>query len=283
MIYLFIPLTLIMIVFIIWFCIRENIKEKEKIIEDIRSKILKLQEEKNIPEDFKKFPKYYINMDRSKDRREYFEKHMKDYKIEKYKRIKAIDGKKISNTKSGYVDGIKYSNKDKKCTKAELAITISHLLAIRQAKKDGCEVAMIMEDDCEMTLVPYWKKSITQIVEELPEDCDIFLLANRKCRRIKEIKIVKITNHQTGVCYLVTSRGMEKIEKYFSGENINLDLENIIFDQGMLESLNVYTYNITLFLLDSYRYLSTHYKNGKKLPDINESVARVLDNQTFIF
>ena len=264
------------------YCYLRN--EKMKIVKECKDRISELQQNKNIDDEFKKFPKYYINLDRSTVRRNNFEKHMKEYGITNFNRVRAFDGKKIQNKKDGIIDGVKYRTRDEICTNAELAITMSHLIAMKKATDDGCDVAMIMEDDCELTLVPYWKKSINEIVSEIPEDCEIFLLCNRRFLTVSEIKLERVTNPMefTGVCYLITKKGMNKLTRFFDSEGINLDLNNIVFDQGFMSEFIVYTYNISLFLLENYTSMSTHVQIGKSIPDINRESVEILKNKPFL-
>lgn len=269
--------------------VKEN--RQLRIINECKERIDELRKSKELDEDFKNFPKYYINLDRSKERKENFEKHMKEYKITNHKRVKAFDGKNIKNKQEGLLDGWRYYNRDKNCTSAELAITMSHLMAMKHAKEDDCEIAMIMEDDCELTLVPHWKKSISEIVSEIPEDCEIFLMCNRRFLTVSEMRIEKVTNPMefTGVCYLITKKGMKKIERFFKpagtddyNEGINLDLKNIVFDQGFMSEFTVYTYNVSLFLLENYTNMSTHVQQGKNIPDINQESVEILKNKPFL-
>ncbi len=271
---------------------KNHIKHQLKTISECKDTILSLQRNKEIGDELKEFPKYYINLDRSKERRDKFEHSMQKYGVTNHQRVRAFDGKQIEDTEHGIVNGIEYYNRDKLCTKAELAITMSHLLAMKKASDDGHQVAMIMEDDCELTLAPYWPKKIGEIVSELPQDCEIFLMCNRRYQTVDKIQLEKVTNpiEFTGVCYLITQRGMEKIKKFFSNStstednpfSINLDLKNIVFDQGFMTEFNVYTYNISLFLLENYSSMSTHVQQGKEIPDINFESEQILKNKPFI-
>lgn len=269
---------------------KKHIKHQLKIISECRDTISELQRNKEIGDELREFPKYYINLDRSKERRGKFEEGMQTYGVTNHQRVSAFDGKQINDTHRGTINGIQYYNRDKICTNAELAITMSHLLAIKQASDDGCQVSMIMEDDCELTLAPYWPIKIDRIVSGLPKDCEIFLMCNRRYQMVDKIQVEKVTNpiEFTGVCYLVTRRGMEKIKRFLVEDpedetfSINLDLKNIVFDQGFMSQFNVYTYNISLFLLENYSSLSTHVQQGKEIPDINFESMEILKNKPFL-
>mgnify|MGYP003651326377 CR=1 FL=1 len=253
---------------------------QEHKINNAREKINKLKRNKQVKDDLKNFPKYFINLDRSPERLKNIETEFENYSIKNYKRIKAFDGKDIDDRREGTVDNCKYINEDKNCSAAELAITMSHLKAIKTAYDDGHENAMIMEDDVEFTLAPYWGKSITEIVEEIPEDCDIFLLAIRNTERDNNYKIAEVKGDCTGVCYIVTKLGMEKIVKKYIPENeYILKQENIILDYGLMKNFKVYSYNQTLFILENLKTFSTHYNYLEYLFNLNyvSETHRILD------
>lgn len=225
------------------------------------------------------FPKYYINLDISKDRNDSIVKHFNDYNISNYQRVKAFNGNKINNKNKGEIDNYQYNNLSNSCTKKELAITMSHLVAMKKAKEDGHQSAIIMEDDCRFNLVPYWEKNFNTILNEIPEDCEILLLANRKYKK-GDFKIIEADCSQfVGVCYLITSKGMEKLDKFIKNKTINLELKNIIFDQGFMKTFKVYTYDKPLFLLDNFEFYSTHNFN----PLLNYESKQILNNFDKIF
>lgn len=117
---------------------------------------------------------YYINLDRSKDRRENMEKIFKDpiFLGKPINRINAIDGKDpveqvydklILNTKRN--------------TKLEYACLLSHLTAIRKFSESSLnETALILEDDMTIEFKRFWKKSLRTIIKEAPDDWEIIQL-----------------------------------------------------------------------------------------------------------
>jgi len=225
------------------------------------------------------FPKYYINMEISKDRKEALIKHLEDNEMNNCHRVNAVDGNKIDNIKEGKILGYNYKTNFRKGTKKELAITFSHLIAMNKAKEDNCKMAMIMEDDCRFNLVPYWKIKFKEIISSIPKDCEIFLLANRKYKK-GNWEIIKVNHHAdfVGNCYIITKKGMEKISNFINDKEIKLDINNIVFDQGFLDNFVVYTYNHPLFLLDNFQFSSTHDGNG-----INKESSKVITNFEKIF
>lgn len=254
-----------------------------------REKINILRQNKQIDEYFKHFPIYYINLDRSVDRNESFINEMKSYDVQNYVRVSAIDGKEIDRYEYGEVNGIKYKA-NSQAKKVQLAVTLSHIRSILEGHSRGHENIMVMEDDAEMTLVPYWKKSLETIIGELPEDCDILLLSNHRHVKEKTLRLIKINSLRdfNGVCYIVTKRGMDKISKRFHppGSDVDIDLtpiSNNVFDCGFLGSLDVYTYNVTHFLLENFKYRSTVSNDSAgTISNVQNISRKVLDHNSFL-
>lgn len=258
-------LLILFVLIVVYFSINHSVQVK---IDKFKSQVEKLRENKTVEDKLKTFPKYYINLKRHRDRKATLANEMLEYDLTNFFSIEAFDGKNIKDMHKGIIDGYTYINKnDHDCYEAQLAITMSHLKAMIQAKKDNHEMAIIMEDDVRFTLVPHWKKSFEEILDEIPEDCEILLLANRTDQKIEKMELSKtdIKNYN-GVAYLITKKGMKKAEKFLSNKNFNFELENIVFDKGMLDQFNVYTYNITLFLLNNYEFESSHDPSFKYSP-----------------
>ena len=114
---------------------------------------------------------YWINLDRSNDRRVRMEKIVRNFKIKNI-RIKANDGK-LDTDENIYGKFItdKYT-----MTKLEYACLLSHLNTIKQFSESKYEIALILEDDLSLEFSIYWNKSISQIINEAPKDWDIIML-----------------------------------------------------------------------------------------------------------
>lgn len=119
-------------------------------------------------------PTYYVNLERSTDRRAYME-HMfeKYFDPEEYKvtRINAVD---LSNmTDIGNILGLSPTVDtgqylDSFCkNRGEVALTLSHFKAMASAYEDEVPFALIMEDDASFEFVPWWPVTIKQLVNEL--------------------------------------------------------------------------------------------------------------------
>jgi GR25 family glycosyltransferase involved in LPS biosynthesis len=130
---------------------------------------------------FPVFPVFWLNLDRSPDRRTNMEQMLIDPIFDNMKktRISAIDGKDPINLG-------KYMQIHKKTmTACEYGCTLSHLEAIKQfyyntinqtdqITNNPC--ALILEDDVCLDFKPYWKKTLNEIIEEAPQDWEIIQL-----------------------------------------------------------------------------------------------------------
>jgi GR25 family glycosyltransferase involved in LPS biosynthesis len=114
---------------------------------------------------------YWINLDRSIDRKQNMEKMFTDpiFLGKPIKRIEAVDGKMVI-----LQDKIKMKNK--RNTDLEYACLISHLNAIKTFSETEYDTALIFEDDVTLEFKKFWKKSLKQIIENAPPDWEIIQL-----------------------------------------------------------------------------------------------------------
>ncbi len=106
---------------------------------------------------------YYINMEKSVERRERMEKQFREHSLT-FKRVEAIDGRKVPVL-------------DDRLSPSEYGCTLSHLKAIEEFANSGEEIGIICEDDLSFEFMPYWKMSIQEIIQNAPKDWEIISLA----------------------------------------------------------------------------------------------------------
>ncbi len=185
---------------------------------------------------------YYINLDRSRDRRKVMEKVYKNLK-----RIKGVDGKKMRR-RSG-------SRRVNKLSNGELGCLQSHIRAIRRAYQDGAEEALIMEDDIFIDFKKFWVKNIRQVVnpKRYPKNAECIILHCSMvgpCRKMLGMKndFSKWRRGQqrnsTG-CYYINRQGMEKIYKRFGPNYVPRNWYPA--DRFIYTVLNSYNYTKPLF------------------------------------
>ena len=238
---------------------------------------------------FNKLPIYYINLDRSPDRKKFMEDQFKLYNLP-FTRIKGVDGKTLNSKKGMIEKNLYYKNNykvvDWKKNKNMniLGCTLSHLKAIITAYENGDEMALIFEDDTSLALCPFWKENLQEQIKKLPKDWGAFNLAtNRKeCMQSKQ-KILPFSKFKCCCCaaYIVNRKGMNDIlrDLYTFDDNggfITLDKTNhrnssvdhhLISDWFIYNRTNSYTYNDTpLFFQYIIGNKSTiHRKNNKMM------------------
>ena len=241
--------------------------------------IKKLQLNSDIKdEEFLKIDKYYINLERSKDRNKKILDQFKKYKVKNYNRVEAYDIEKMNEY--NYINEYGFINS----SRIEMIVTMSHIKAINNAYLDNREIAMIMEDDINLCTVSYWDIKLKDIIKDIPEDCDILLLANNCFEEGKIIikKAKESYNIATGVCYLVTKKGMEKLNKNFirddkiiflKSQNLK-DEQSLVFDRGFLNFFNLYYTSRSLFITEDFNQKSLIQNNLKFENSISSKVLK---------
>ena len=226
------------------------------------------------------YPIYYVNLDRSNDRKKYMEESFSNHGIENYKRISAIDGKHLTNLKGGVLNGIKFINKCMNLgTFCQVAVCLSHIKAILQAYNDGVEYAVIMEDDIVLDLMPKWELSISDIINHCPNMNIIQLftsslpiynqllqsnaLLHKKPRGVNNIYFYG------AVCYIISRKGMEELLKrtYIKDSDlIVLEWFHVVTDGLLYDMDESYIFSKPLFYTNDEKFKST-------IDDINSNVV----------
>tara|TARA_R110002126_G_scaffold189101_1_gene337395 strand:+ start:332 stop:1222 length:891 start_codon:yes stop_codon:yes gene_type:complete len=242
--------------------------------------IFKFREVKKKDETFNSIKKYYINLDRSTDRKESIEEEFRLYGITNYERVPACDGKNLKSTKEGDFGDIKFkAPNDKKSSVREIATTCSHIKAIKKAYNNGDELAIILEDDTKFTLMPYWDKELKELMDELPDDWEIFRLVSGfddNLINLKKSLNLDISNQYkkqkiyqrnknvfSAVCYLINRKGMEKtIDLFYKDNHITFKNKRNMIDTDIFNNFNIYDTKKKLFLLDNFELESTIYNRN---------------------
>jgi len=178
-------------------------------------------------------PVYYLNLDRSPNRKIYMENQFKRYGINHFKRIRAIDGagikKPIKTFKKDHtstIDGVEFWNNYTNLKPTELACTLSHLNAIRTALNDGLEQVLIVEDDCSFALLPYWEKTLDDYIEEFPNDWSCVSLFNMACyidKNLPDYIDMKHTACNGAVAYIINRKGMKSVMETMDNDILIMD------------------------------------------------------------
>ena len=175
---------------------------------------------------------YYINLDRSLDRRSIMNRIYRGLN-----RVPAIDGNNLRDSRT--------------MSRFQIACLQSHIKAIRLAYENGNNGALIMEDDVYIDYKYLWNKSIRQIINSRPSDAECIIL---HCSNLRECKkMIKMRNDfskwkkgrfSTG-CYYITRKGMKKIYDNYKSNFIPNNLNPA--DHFLYKVLKSYNYTKPLF------------------------------------
>jgi len=210
----------------------------------------------------------WINMDRSVERRTHMEKELSHISVPN-RRFPAIDG--IKNNLQRY---LKIYNKNpvnneihRKLSNAEIACTLSHLLAIESLKNIKGDYFLILEDDIifeNMKMIPF---TLEEIIRDAPP-FDILqvaktLTSNYRFSYLYEVWKANNPTFWGAFAYVISRKGIENIIHNTKKRNIYRDPS----DYYLYIHSNVYTYkyNIVSYLeIDSTIHLSHHniHKNS---------------------
>jgi len=197
---------------------------------------------------------YWINLDRSPDRRKRMKKMFKDpvFKGKKIIRISAVDGKApdIDQVLNANFQGMQ----PEKFTKVEYACLLSHLNAIKQFSNSNSETALIMEDDMTLEFKPYWKKSVKKIMNEAPSDWEIIQLCYITNSGIPFENYTKYNNGNfaSGGAYILNKKKIIN--------NLTLLPRDISHeaDHYLFSRFNTYTYKYPMFIYGTNEISTIH-------------------------
>jgi len=202
---------------------------------------------------------FWINIDKSTDRKEFMENQFKKYNIENY-RVSAItpdDFEDVLVHKPPFFCGNPecLAINAKNC-KYEFACTCSHIKACVEALKHDDDYFMIIEDDI---IIPF-ELDFDKIINELPFDADIFqmlvlyspsinaLYDKLYKNNIKYIKYQPILP-STGM-YLISRRGAQRLINLYMNQDDKYDFSSFnsvkVADMILYSSVTTYVSTIPL-------------------------------------
>lgn len=192
---------------------------------------------------------YWINLDRSNDRRMQMNLFFKDpvFKNMKIERVSAVDGKRPDTV----YPRLQFMYKQK--NDYEYACMLSHLDTINMFSKTNYNVSLIMEDDLTMELRPYWRKSIKEVIDGAPKDWEIIQLCYNTQANIKNFSLYERNVRNKTVCaaaYLISNRAAKRLIAEIYSDN-KYNLEHYIIhhaDCYIFNKLITYTYKYPYFI-----------------------------------
>lgn len=179
-----------------------------------------VQEEGEVDSEFNNINKFYINLDRSTERRDNMESQIKRLKIKNIERVPGIYGKDLKDIENINIFGETLKNEFKTIgLHSKLGCFLSHIKALKRAKELDIEIALILEDDFIFDFSKKWKKPLKTIIDEAPSDWEIINLSNffRGTVRSKDFYIsYDDREFASTMFYLINKKGINRIIERFS-------------------------------------------------------------------
>lgn len=202
---------------------------------------------------------YWINMEKSKDRKISMENMFTDdcFKNKKIERINAVNGNEVN-----VFDYLNITQKQK--SNSEYGCLLSHLKTIHTFSDSPYNYALIMEDDITLDYKKYWKKSLKTIVSNAPTDWEIIQLCYITTTGIIPKKEYELNNNRfvSAAAYIIKKSAAKKIintlynrvtRKYNIEENRNHHADVYIFSK-----LKTYVYKYPYFIYKKNNYSTLH-------------------------
>ncbi len=188
---------------------------------------------------------YWINLDRSTERRENMLKVLKDPVFDGMSkhRVKAIDGKNITKEQLE----AKFENVGEKLSAKDYCCLLSQLKALRQFLKSSHSMALIFEDDISLEYKPYWQESIQDCIHNAPDDWEAiklsYMLPESSKFPVKKYTNTKDVFHIGGAAYIVNKKGA----RHFLNKPIFDKMVDHMPEAYLFLSMNTYTYKYPFF------------------------------------
>ena len=212
---------------------------------------------------------YVIHYSPLKDRMEFMLKQFALFGITNYDFVEGPSRHELTHQ---LVNSYFREKDGKSLTKAEIAITITHIEVYKDIIKNNYKTCLILEDDA--VLCEDFTKHLVRFMDCIPSDYDIAFINNggglHDDRTVPDVLWYKQTSTRTCCGYILTKKACEDIlsEILPFSEAIDHAMNGIIGKKN----LNVYWAEPTLIEDGSVLYGSSHYENrlGKYLKMYND-------------
>ena len=199
-------------------------------------------------------PLYVINLDDQPERWAWMEDQLKYWQIEDYTRISAYDGRPdVGSDLSEIIQG-RYPEQ---VSSGEIGCVTSHLKAIKHFYEEtDAPYAVIMEDDCDISIARFWTFTWRQFMSRVPYDWDVIQVAII-CPGELHVNIHRrFINDFSTACYVITRHHAKKlIDLHCKGDNkYRLDngvkprpvADDLIYNSGASYACPIFLYKIEL-------------------------------------
>ena len=221
---------------------------------------------------------YWINLDRSPERRETMMQMFQDEAFQGIPnhRISAIDGANPEN-----VDN-KMNTETKTIGDKEYACLLSHLEAIRAFQESEYKIGLICEDDINLEFKKYWKKSIREIIDEAPSDWEIIMLSytltydSHPFWNWKTNKTDYTNQLPAGaMSYIINKEGAKKLSQDYVNDKYQIHQHTIpVADMYVFYSVKTYCYKYPVFTYKSDNDSTLHESHISMHNDAKELIIK---------
>jgi GR25 family glycosyltransferase involved in LPS biosynthesis len=216
---------------------------------------------------FSDIPIIFINLERSKDRREKLEELLNKNNLN-FTRVEAIDGNEID------IEFIKSQyHVNPKMNKYEIACALSHYKALEEVKTKKYEVALILEDDCNFEYMKYKTLPLSELVK-IKDDWETIQIAGTYSKK----RFFEMTRHQEEllknndsgtIAYLINQKGVDKILKNFHEKNVlNVAEHNIYLITKNYMTRPYFTYY-------NYRKIGSTIRENNKSANMTQILSKM--------
>lgn len=216
---------------------------------------------------------YWINLDRSQDRRQRMTQLFQDPAFNNVEiiRFSAIDNS-VTNLET-YIE-----NKETPQTKVEYCCLLSHMECLRLfSQQSKHKTAMIMEDDATLDYKQYWKSSVSEVMKNAPIGWQCLMLSYMSNNIPSELYTYNRDDHWSCLSYIVPLNSAKKIiddcyssysGKYTFDPSISHEADKYIFLK-----LITYVYRYPYFIygydetstLDHHSAIRFHNSSRKRI------------------
>ena len=195
-------------------------------------------------------PIYCINLDGQPERWHYMEDQFKYWDITNYERVSAYDGRE--DDLSDIIKG-KYPDM---MTSGEIGCVTSHLKAIKHwLETSDSSYAVMMEDDCDLSLAKFWGFTWTDFIARVPYAWDVVQIAIICTGDIVVPIHTRFVNEFSTACYVITRHHAEKLVRlHCRGDKYKLDqgvkprpvADDLVYNSGITYACPLLLYKIEL-------------------------------------
>ena len=195
-------------------------------------------------------PIYCINLDGQPERWHYMEDQFKYWQLTNYERVSAYDGREddLSDIIKGrYPEGL---------SSGEVGCVTSHLKAIKHwLETSDSPYAIMMEDDCDMSLARNWNFTWQDFIARVPYAWDVVQIAIICTGDVVVPIHTRFVNEFSTACYVITRHHAEKLVRlHCRGEKYKLDqgvkprpvADDLIYNSGITYACPLLLYKIEL-------------------------------------